>query len=538
MATRAVVIGLDGVAWHLLEPLIEEGSMPRLAVLRERGASGTLTSTVPTYTPPAWTSAATGVNPGRHGIYGFHSSNAQSERIELTHSGKVKATTIWEMANAQEASAGIFNVPLTYPPQPVENGWMVSGMMTPGYVRGIKGFAYPETLEQKIVDWAPNYELEIKTSWEDDWKDDSLARRGIVSLEQRLTVLEHLLDERPVDVLFTVMESPDRLQHAYYRYMDPADEMYDSAAGKEIRPTISRYVQTLDRIVGLLDDYAGADGAAIVCSDHGFTAWEYSVHTNALLAQWGYLRLKTRARVMQTKAARAAVPMAKRILPSTVAREAKARTFSAIDWSKTKAFASPIPQQGIFINVEGRERLGIVPPSEVDGVKRDLVERFMALRTPGGEPVTDVVHTADEVFRGEALEGAPDVMPVLRNHRWELDDEIFHKEPFTDHSDLPRGGHHPDGVVIYAGAGIDASEQPLGSVMDVTPTLLYMAGLEVPEGLDGKVATDAFDDTHLAEHPVRTTELLGGHQKHDESSPYSAEEEAAIEESLRGLGYL
>ena len=57
MTDRAVMIGLDGAAWHLLDPLIEQGAMPRLAALKKEGAAGTLKSTVPTYTPPAWTSA-------------------------------------------------------------------------------------------------------------------------------------------------------------------------------------------------------------------------------------------------------------------------------------------------------------------------------------------------------------------------------------------------------------------------------------------------------------------------------------------------
>src|SRR5918996_207236 len=107
MAKRAVVVGLDGAAWHLLEPMIGAGAMPRLAALKARGASGILSSTVPTYTPPAWTSAITGVNPGRHGVFGFHSGNAQSEHRELMHSGKIAAATVWEMANAQGARAGI-----------------------------------------------------------------------------------------------------------------------------------------------------------------------------------------------------------------------------------------------------------------------------------------------------------------------------------------------------------------------------------------------------------------------------------------------
>ena len=535
MTNRAVVIGLDGVAWHLLEPLFEKGVMPRLEALRDRGAWGTLTSTIPTYTPPAWTSAITGVNPGRHGIYGFHSSNAQSERVELMHSGKVRSATLWEMVNAQGASAGIFNVPMTYPPRRLENGWMVSGMMTPGHTEGLKGFASSLDLEEKIRGWVPDYELEIKTSWELDWKDDSLARRATKSLEQRRTVLEKLLAERPVDVLFTVMETPDRVQHAYYGYMDPEDDLYETEAGRAIRPAITRFFATLDEIVGLLEDYAG-DSGVIVCSDHGFTAWDFTVHTNALLAQWGYLKLKPRARLMQTRAARALVPLAKRVLSPTTAREAKARTFSAIDWSRTKAFASPIPQQGIFINLEGRERFGIVPKSELAAVKQDLVRRFKTLVAPDGKRVTDEVFTSDEVFTGEALEGAPDVLPVLRDHRYDLHDEVFHREPFSDNSHLPRGVHHPDGIVVYAGPGVRRTDDVNGAVVDVTPTLLYMAGLAVPEGLDGKVA-DVYDPDHLTKHPI-TTAAPPGHEQQDEASPYSKDEEAAIEESLRGLGYI
>lgn len=539
---RAVVVGLDGVAWHLLNPMIEAGVMPRLGAIKERSAHGTMTSTVPTYTPPAWTSAVTGVNPGRHGIYGFVEGHAQYERQNLMHSGRIRAPTIWELANAQGARAGIFNLPLTYPPQPLA-GWMVSGMLTPGYGEKRKGFTAWDragggaALEDKILGWVPDYACDLSANWETDWRSESLAHRAVESLSQRERALRGLLELDAVDVVFSVLETPDRLQHVYYRYMDPADEMYWSEAGKNLRPHILRCFGAIDRIVGLLDDYAGADGAVIVCSDHGFTAWEASVHTNALLESWGYLRMKPAARLMQTPAARALVPVAKRLLPAKVARRAKGRTFAAVDWTRTKAFASPIPQQGIFVNLKGRERLGIVEPSELEAVKDDLTARLEHLRGPDGLPVTDRVHRAEEVFSGDALRGAPDVLPVLRDHRFELDDEVFHRAAFTDQSHLPRGVHHPDGIVAVAGPGIAPSPDLDRSVLDVTPTLLYMAGLKVPEGLDGDVMDDAFTTGHLGDHPVATTAPLSS-KTADETSPYSAEEEALIEESLRGLGYL
>ena len=537
--SRAVVVGLDGAAWHLVNPLLEQGLMPRLAALLKRSAHGILKSTVPTYTPPAWTSAITGVNPGRHGVYGFVQGHVQHQPARLVHSGMVRTETLWSMVNRQSARAGIYNVPLTYPPQPLQ-GWMVSGMMTPGYGERMTGFATWDKgdgeLERRIHEWAPGYVLDLHANYEQDWRDEALCDRAIASIRQREIVLRELTDIDPPDVLFTVMEAPDRLQHVYYRYMDPRDEMYGSPEAARLRPRIAECFTALDAVVGVLEDFAG-DGPIIVCSDHGFTSWRVTVHVNRLLEEWGYLRLKPQARALQTRAARAAVPVAKRFLPRKLAREAKAKTFSAVDWTKTRAFASPIPQQGVFVNVAGREPFGIVPEADVARLKDDIAARFLDLRGRDGEPVTDRVYKSEEVFAGDALDGAPDVLPVLRDHTFELDDELFHREVFSDVAHLPRGVHHPDGIVALAGPGIRAGAAVTGTVMDVTPTLLYMAGLRIPEGTDGRVLTEAFDADHLSSSPPATIPAVTDEGAPDES-PYSAEEEAIIEESLRGLGYL
>jgi predicted AlkP superfamily phosphohydrolase/phosphomutase len=316
--------------------------------------------------------------------------------------------------------------------------------------------------------------------------------------------------------------------------MDPADPLYESEQGRGIRPEIEKCFAAMDEIVGLVRERFPD---VISCSDHGFTAWDVSVHTNALLQKWGYLKLKPMARSMQTTAARKLVPLAKRVLPAKAARRAKGKTFNAIDWANTKAFASPIPQQGIYINVQGRDRYGVVPPDEVETIKDEIAEHFRSLKGPDGAPVTDHIWKSQDVFHGDALDGAPDLMPVLRNHRFELDDEIFHKEPFTDLGHLPRGVHHPDGIVTLAGSGVASGGAVSGGVADIMPTLLYMAGLKVPSGLDGKVLTGAFEADHLEKQPVETVAPLSS-KSVDEESPYSEEEEALIEESLRGLGYI
>jgi hypothetical protein len=68
---RVIVLGLDGLDPGVVEQLAGEGQLPNFRRLRERGAAGTLTATPPLLSPILWTTIATGVPPGRHGVAAF-----------------------------------------------------------------------------------------------------------------------------------------------------------------------------------------------------------------------------------------------------------------------------------------------------------------------------------------------------------------------------------------------------------------------------------------------------------------------------------
>jgi hypothetical protein len=125
-----VVIGIDGAAWEFIDPLIERGELPNLARIRGGGARSRLRS-IPCYvSPPAWTTLFSGYLPERTGVYTFGKWDRRRREFVAVSAEDVRVPRVWDVASRCGVRAGVFNVPMTWPPRPL-NGEMVSGMMTP-----------------------------------------------------------------------------------------------------------------------------------------------------------------------------------------------------------------------------------------------------------------------------------------------------------------------------------------------------------------------------------------------------------------------
>jgi len=539
MTGKVLLLGLDGITYSVLDPLFEAGHMPNYKALLERSAQGILTSTVPPYTPPGWTSIFTGVNPGKHGIFGFTLGNIQNNR-GLVRLEKVTAPAIWNAANAQGKRIGLFNIPMTYP-APAVDGFSVSGMLTPEGGGGTpENFTYPESLGADISAEVGSYEIDIEVDYDQDWKSTDIIERLSRNLAAKRKALTYLLaKESDLPMLFSVLEAPDRLMHVHYKYIDPRCEHFNRPEAAPIRERAWAFFDEIDEMIGDMLAWAGDDGYVITMSDHGFGPKDKSVNVNVALREWGFLSVGGAGAVTKSAGMRKLARKAKKALPKSVWQKAKGAAQSSIDWSKTKAFSAPIPQQGIYINLAGREPHGVVPQSEYESVRDEIIERFSALVDPDdGKPVVDTIHRREDVIHGTQAVNAPDLFPVCRAYSYELSDGLYSPGILDDYRDLPRGFHHMDGVFGIAGPDITALSGGKASLYDVMPTALYLAGLKVPE-VDGKVLTEFLPADMVASRPpvIEAMDLpLAGAGA--EAKPYSAEEEALIEESLRNLGYL
>jgi predicted AlkP superfamily phosphohydrolase/phosphomutase len=513
--------------------------MPALERIRSRGVQAPLRSTVPTYTPPAWVSMVTGVNPGRHGVFGFLETTPQ-EPPKVAHSGSIAAPPMWRFLQEANVKGGFFNIPMSYPPVPV-NGFMVSGGLAAGWTNTeLPNFASKAELGHLVTRAAGgSYPLDTVVSYENDWRSWNLPTRIEEIQRLRRRVLGALLEKEEPAFLFAVFEGPDRLQHLHYQYLVEFSDWYNRSEAVEVRERALSYFSELDSAIDDLVKWAGMDGNVFVVSDHGFGPWEKTVNLNLLLEEWGYLRLPGVSRFTRTRAvAGLGQRAARRLLPRRLLHSLKSRVGRNIAWEQTRAFASHVAEQGIHVNAREDLPKGILDRQGAAEVEAELVGRLHAFVDPDdGNPVVDRIERREDVIHGAHAQRAPRLFPFCRNQRYELSDTLAASSPITDHRDRPWGYHHEDGIFIAHGPDIASGtlDQEL-NIVDILPTAFHAARLPIPSELDGRVRLDALAEEAAARPVTESTVKIEADRSAE--NPYSPEEEASIEQSLRGLGYL
>jgi predicted AlkP superfamily phosphohydrolase/phosphomutase len=251
-----------------------------------------------------------------------------------------------------------------------------------------------------------------------------------------------------------------------------------------------------------------------------------------------------------------------KVLPPTIKRLLYRRTnlpdmveswarFSAIDWKRTQAFSEETPYfPSIWINLRGREPLGIVESHEYEKVRAHIAAQLTLWRNPvSGQRMVKRVHRREEIYAGSHVDKAPDLMI-----EWELDhgySYLFRPSTGTSRSSLrvlngqekkrvKSGDHRAEGIFLMTGADLIASREVKEvHITDLAPTILYHLGVPIPLDMDGAVLTQIFTNEYLTAHPVRYGHALGSDGDLTTSlCDYSAAEEEAIRERLHGLGYI
>ncbi len=536
MPERALLIGLDGADWRVLRPLVASGVMPHLGTLITDGVSGDLRSTLPTNSAVAWPSFMTGRNAGKHGVFDF-TLRVASDRTLLApaDSRSIRSETFLGTLGRHGRRVGAINIPVTYPPFPV-NGFLLGGM----FVDEGRPYTFPEDLAAELDDQVGGF-MPNRIRWRYMLgRFEELLDEAIAVTRQRARVLEYLATRKEWDVLVQVFVSPDRLAHPLMHVMDPGHPRHDPALARQLEDRLRRYWSTIDDVLGLARRLVGTSDNLIVLSDHGLHGVQRAIYVREMLERAGY------ARVAQASAIDVARERIRPFVPQGIRRRLRGKTAAAVKpggtpqgmaglrWHETRAFVTTGSSQGVFVNVLGREPHGIVPEGDayqriVDEI-RELLTSETDPRT--GERVIAAVYRGRDVYRGPLASGAPDLLYEPAPGYAVAKGASGHLAAY----DWFMGDHDRDGILIATGPGIRRGRDIEGaSLLDIAPTVLYLAGVPIPEEMDGTVL-NLFGDGRLESRPPAYEHEWKPVDAPD--SGYTQEEEERLEEQLRSLGYL
>ena len=295
--------------------------------------------------------------------------------------------------------------------------------------------------------------------------DQAFLAQCYANHEDRERMLFDALEKTQQGLCACVFDTTDRVQHMFWRYLD---EDHPAARGvpRDQRPSViqdlyARMDELIGRVMKQIDDHT----LLMIVSDHGFKSFARCVNLNAWLHQNGYLALKS-------------------------GKTESGDWFDDVDWSRTRAYTMGL--NGLYVNLKGREREGIVEPgAEADSLKDELRRKLDGLSDPAsGRAGITGVFDCDAVYAGPYVDNAPDLLVGYGDGFRASWDSVMGKvtsQIFEDNLKAWSGDHCIDPRlvpgILFCNQKI-SDEKP--AIVDVAPTILKLFGLALPRHLDGK----------------------------------------------------
>jgi predicted AlkP superfamily phosphohydrolase/phosphomutase len=291
-----------------------------------------------------------------------------------------------------------------------------------------------------------------------------------------------------------------------------------------------------------------------IISDHGFGSQRKEFYLNRWFYDMGLLRYDKK-RLLLSKIIHKSKFVHNRININILRRSGFSELWGGvipdshgdgyIDWSKTKAYCGHPSEQAIYINLKGREKKGVVTPGseyeELIGFIKEGLLKIIDNET--GKRIIDKVYKREDIYSGPYVRYAPDLFVIPKDYNCPISPFIsLRKRDYLAKISSPVGYHRRNGVFIAIGRDIKRGKIIFNtSILDITPTILYLMGIPIPDDMDGKVVTDIFEDDLLATNQIRyagagsndpfNKDIYGAHI-------YTEGEKDEIQDSLKGLGYL
>jgi predicted AlkP superfamily phosphohydrolase/phosphomutase len=315
----------------------------------------------------------------------------------------------------------------------------------------------------KTVGWT----YDTKALEQDDMTDamflDDVART--MAWMEQLTLDE--IDRGNFDLLIAAWTATDRVSHMFWAERDPGHPAHDPERAARFGTVVDDTYSKADAIVGEVMARLAPDDLLMVLSDHGFHSFRYGFSVNTWLARNGYLAAKG-----QTD-------------PATAYTDEK--YLQGIDWQRTRAYGLGLGM--IFLNLQGRERFGVVTKAQAPALLEELKSRLLATQDDArSAPIFRNIYSHFDA-KGVAAADAPDLqLGYAEGYQTEKASAAgaVPKEVLTPNHDHWSGEHAASDVAFTPGiffANQKLAESP--RIQDLGVTALEVLGVAVPQEFEG-----------------------------------------------------
>ncbi|PSP72390.1 phosphodiesterase [Halobacteriales archaeon QS_3_64_16] len=541
---ETLLLGIDAACAPVLSELLDRGAeVPTLRELLEEGASGPLESQIPPWTASAWPSMFTGTNPGKHGIFSFLVFEGYD--WDVVNASHCREPTLWELLDVRGLTSVVVNVPVTHPPN------SFSGALLPGYTAPEDPEGHPEGITEDVREEIGGYRVYPRHEGASDAGQEAMIENYRELLEMRGEAFRYLADRFAPEFGFLQFQVTDSVFHERPGDWGAVQAVYE-ALDEQVRETLE----------------ACEPATVIVASDHGMGKYDgYEFRANEFLREAGYVRSKrggekgmpawgplrddegsgegepailergmalaakvgvTSQRVGRVVDALGLTDLVLEVVPQGMVRAGTEQ----VDFQNSRAYMRERIELGIRINLAGREPAGVVPESDYEHVREELIAALEDVDTPDGEPVFEQVAPREEFFQGSAAEEAVDIVTVPNEFDQFLSATLA-GEAFGPPTEP--WNHKRAGIVAARGAAIDATapSETEGIVdgienahlFDIAPTVLATLSLPSAERMDGAalpVVESAGEEQYASADRGRRV----------------ATDDSAVESRLSDLGYI
>lgn len=287
--------------------------------------------------------------------------------------------------------------------------------------------------------------------------EDSFLKQVDLILAEREGIYFNELNRFKSGVFIGYFGMTDTVQHMFWRFLNDPQSKYQN--------TILDYYQKMDDILGKTLKILNKDkDVVIVLSDHGFSSFDYEFNLNSWLKSEGYLTLKEN-------------------------KEVGRELLEDVDWSKTKAYA--IGYNGIYLNLQSREKLGLVSQVDAKSVENEIRGKLVTLTNPFTDSkIIKQVYDREELGIDFGDNNSPDLFvgyyKGIRSS-WDTAVGAAPKEIFKRRESKWSGDHLFDYTEI---PGVLLTNEILKSsnpkIIDVIPSVFNLLGIPTGPSMEGK----------------------------------------------------